>query len=119
VARQESRFVPLEPAHLNQQQAPEVSDAGELGDAFTMLGDDYQAVLRLYYWEEWSVGQIASLLSLPITTIRRSCAISASDVTCRACGCWSSDKRATRKGRPFLLSPAVRRAIMLEENFYG
>jgi len=52
VARQESRFVPLEPAHLNQQQAPEVSDAGELGDAFTMLGDDYQAVLRLYYWAE-------------------------------------------------------------------
>ena len=70
MARQEDRFVPLESAHLDQLQSPDVSDAGELADAFTTLGDDYQTVLRLRYWEEWSVGQIASFLSLPITTIK-------------------------------------------------
>ncbi len=70
VALQESRFVPLEPAHLDQFQAPDAPASGELADAFAGLGGDYQTVLRLRYWEEWSVGQIASFLSLPVTTIK-------------------------------------------------
>lgn len=70
VAHQESRFVPLEPEHLERLKAPDVSDAGDLAEAFATLGGEYQTVLRLRYWEEWSVGQIASFLSLPVTTIK-------------------------------------------------
>lgn len=70
VARQESRFVPLEPAHLDHLPAPIAPEPEELTDAFGTLGEDYQTVLRLRYWEEWSVGQIAAFLSLPITTIK-------------------------------------------------
>lgn len=71
VAHQERRFVPLEPAHLDHFQAiPLPSVPEELTDAFGALGEEYQTVLRLRYWEEWSVGQIASFLSLPITTIK-------------------------------------------------
>ena len=70
VARQESRFVPLEPAHLDGLQAPDLPASDELTDAFAALGEDYRTALRLRYWEEWSVGQIASFLSLPITTIK-------------------------------------------------
>ena len=70
VAHQESRFLPLEPAHLDGLQAPEIPASDALADAFDTLGEDYQTVLRLRYWEEWSVGQIASFLSLPITTIK-------------------------------------------------
>ena len=70
VARQESRFLPLEPAHLDSLQGPESAAPDALADAFEALGDDYRTVLRLRYWEEWSVGQIASFLSLPITTIK-------------------------------------------------
>jgi len=69
-ACQESRFVPLEPAHLDHLQAQSAPAFEELADAFGTLGEDYQTVLRLRYWEEWSVGQIASFLSLPITTIK-------------------------------------------------
>lgn len=70
VARQENRFVPLEPAHLDHLEAPEVKVSDDLADAFAELGADYQTVLRLRYWEEWSVGQIAAFLSLPLTTIK-------------------------------------------------
>lgn len=70
VARQESRFVPLEPAHLDHMQAPRTADTDDLADALAGLGEEYQAVLRLRYWEEWSVAQIAAFLSLPITTIK-------------------------------------------------
>jgi len=70
VAHQESRFVPLEPAYLDHLQAHDAPASGDLADAFGTLGEDYQTVLRLRYWEEWSVGQIASFLSLPITTIK-------------------------------------------------
>lgn len=70
VARQESRFVPLEPAHLDSLQATADSAPEELAEAFDALGGDYQVVLRLRYWEEWSVAQIASFLSLPVTTIK-------------------------------------------------
>ena len=70
VACQESRFVPLEPAHLDHLQAASAPASEELADAFGALGADYQTVLRLRYWEEWSIGQIASFLSLPITTIK-------------------------------------------------
>jgi len=70
VARQESRFVPLEPEHLDRLQAPASSASEELAEAFATLGGDYQAVLHLRYWEEWSVAQIAAFLSLPITTIK-------------------------------------------------
>jgi len=70
VARQESRFVPLEPVHLDSLQAPDLPASDDLAEAFATLGGDYQAVLRLRYWEEWSVAQIASFLSLPITTIK-------------------------------------------------
>jgi len=70
VARQEDRLVPLEPSHLDHLQTPTPAASEELTDAFGALGEDYQTVLRLRYWEEWSVGQIASFLSLPITTIK-------------------------------------------------
>lgn len=70
VARQESRFMPLEPAHLDHLQASSAPASEELADAFGALSGDYQTVLRLRYWEEWSVGQIASFLSLPLTTIK-------------------------------------------------
>ena len=70
VARQESRFVALEPDHLEGLQAPETAASDALADTFAALAEDYRAVLRLRYWEEWSVAQIASFLSLPITTIK-------------------------------------------------
>ena len=70
VARQESRFVPLEPAHLDLLPAPVAPDPEELTEAFGTLGEEYQTVLRLRYWEEWSVGQIAAFLSLPLTTVK-------------------------------------------------
>lgn len=70
VTRQESRFVPLEPAHLDSLQTPQSPVSDDLTEAFAALTDEYQAVLRLRYWEEWSVGQIAAFLSLPITTIK-------------------------------------------------
>ncbi len=70
VAQQESRFVPLEPIHLDHFPSPNTPDSDELADAFAALGEEYQTALRLRYWEEWSVGQIASFLSLPITTIK-------------------------------------------------
>ena len=70
VAQEESRFVPLEPAHLDHLAASDAPASGDLADAFAALGADYQTVLRLRYWEEWSVGQIAAFLSLPLTTIK-------------------------------------------------
>ena len=62
--------MPLEPEHLDSLQAPAVSAPEELAEAFAALGGDYQVVLRLRYWEEWSVAQIASFLSLPVTAIK-------------------------------------------------
>jgi RNA polymerase sigma-70 factor (ECF subfamily) len=70
VARQESRYVPLEPASADHLPAPVAPMPEELAEAFGTLGTDYQTVLHLRYWEEWSVGQIAEFLSLPITTIK-------------------------------------------------
>ena len=70
VARQERRYVPLEPAHLDHLQASIAPVPEELTEAFGTLGEDYQTVLHLRYWKEWSVGQIAAFLSLPITTIK-------------------------------------------------
>ena len=78
VARRESRYVPLEPAHLDYSldysQAAAVPDpeglTGILTEAFGEIGPEYQTVLRLRYWEEWSVAQIAAFLSLPVTTVK-------------------------------------------------
>ncbi len=70
VASQESRFVPLEPTHLDSLLSPKPPVSDDLTDAFAQLGEDYQTVLRLRYWEEWSVGQIAAFLSLPLTTVK-------------------------------------------------
>lgn len=70
VARQESRFVPLEPAHLDHLPAPNAPTSEELTNAFAALSEDYRTALRLRYWEEWSVVQIAAFLSLPVTTIK-------------------------------------------------
>lgn len=70
VARQESRFVPLESSHFDTFQVPKSPASDDLTEAFAQLGDDYQTVIRLRYWDEWSVGQIAAFLSLPITTIK-------------------------------------------------
>ena len=70
VAHQESRYVPLEPAHLDHLPAPIAPEPEELTEAFGTLAEEYQTVLRLRYWEEWSVGQIAAFLSLPVTTIK-------------------------------------------------
>ena len=70
VVRQECRFVPLEPAHLDQMRSPEAPSPDGLAEALAELGEEYQTVLRLRYWEEWPVGQIAAFLALPITTIK-------------------------------------------------
>ena len=71
VARQEGRFLPLDPTRLDQRRTPAPASApDDLTEAVNELGDDYWIVLRLRYWEEWPVGQIAAFLSLPVTTVK-------------------------------------------------
>jgi len=70
IARQEGRFLPIEPDHLERLPAIQASATDDLAEAVTELDEDYRIVLRLRYWEEWSVGQIAVFLSLPLTTVK-------------------------------------------------
>ncbi|MEO7719169.1 MAG: sigma-70 family RNA polymerase sigma factor [Capsulimonas sp.] len=70
VVRQEGRFLPLEPAHLERLPTAPNPIRDDLTEALADLGEDYWIVLRLRYWEEWSVAQIAAFLSLPITTVK-------------------------------------------------
>lgn len=61
----EKRNVPLEEAA--QAAAPE--QAGELLSAVRALPEKYSAVIHLYYYEGYSIKEIAKLLGLPAPTV--------------------------------------------------
>jgi RNA polymerase sigma-70 factor (ECF subfamily) len=84
VALQEGRSRPAEPSELDAlllthsreltvhpAEALERRDAQEgLRRAVAQLPAPFQTVLRLYYFEEWSVAQIAAFLSLTANTVK-------------------------------------------------
>ena len=61
------REVPLEEA-MEASSAPEES-GGELRSAVRALPEKYGAVIHLYYYEGYSIKEIAKLLGLPAATV--------------------------------------------------
>ena len=84
VAAREGRSEPQEPSALDlivmasspslcAHPADEVArqaEHSEVAQALSQLPPEHQIVLRLRYYEEWSVSQIAHFLALPSTTVK-------------------------------------------------
>lgn len=53
-----------------EEEVARRAEHNEIGQALNSLPPEHQIVLRLRYYEDWKVAQIATFLSLPITTVK-------------------------------------------------
>ena len=64
------RIVSLEESKSDAEFSVENDEESELYDAVMKLGEKYRIVVHLYYYEEYSVKEIAEILNIKETTIQ-------------------------------------------------
>lgn len=64
------RIVSLEESKSDAEFSFENDEESELYDAVMKLGEKYRIVVHLYYYEEYSVKEIAEILNIKETTIQ-------------------------------------------------
>lgn len=83
VGAREGRCEPMEPAALDRllsyrseatrhpaDECEKATERATIRSALARLPSEHEVILRLYYYEGWSVRRIASHLSIPLTTVK-------------------------------------------------